>query len=120
MGYTKLSRVIEKEYPITAFEKEEGKMNKTKKSVPDQSVFKDPDKEARFWENHFDEAVANGKSTTVSFAKNLSETVNIRLDPTTLNMVRTEAKSKGLGPTQLIRMWIMEKIGNKHAQVGKI
>lgn len=95
-------------------------MKNTKKLVPAESVFKDPEREARFWENHFDEALASGKSTMVSFAKNLSETVNIRLDPTTLNIVRKEAKLKGLGPTQLIRMWIMEKIGNKHAQVEKI
>ncbi len=88
-------------------------MKMTKKSIPDVSVFKDREKEASFWEEHFDETLASGKSSEVSFAKNLSETVNIRLDPTTLTTVRNEAKAKGLGPTQLIRMWIMEKVSEK-------
>lgn len=93
-------------------------MNKTKKTVPDKLVFKDQGKEAKFWEKNFDEAWENGKPTKVSFAKNLSETLNIRLDPATINIVRDEARVKGLGPTQLIRMWIMEKIGKKDSQLS--
>ena len=93
-------------------------MKKTKKIVPDESIFKDKDKEARFWENNFDEAWANGKPVKAKFAKNLSETLNIRLDPETITEVREQAKVKGLGPTQLIRMWIMEKLGGKHTHTG--
>lgn len=85
-------------------------MKNIKKSVPDKSVFKDRKKEAKYWENNFDEAWKTGKSGKIVFAKNLSETVNIRLDPKTLTTVRNQAKAKGLGPTQLIRMWIMEKV----------
>ncbi|MBU3979486.1 BrnA antitoxin family protein [Patescibacteria group bacterium] len=92
-------------------------MNKTKKLVPNESVFKDQEKEADFWEKNFNEVFDKGKPTKVSFAKNLSETLNIRLDPTTINIVRDEAKAKGLGPTQLIRMWIMERIGKKSSHV---
>ena len=87
---------------------------KTKKLVPDESIFKDREKEAKFWEEHFDEALAQGKPMKVTFAKNLSETLNIRLDPSTITSVRKQAKAKGLGPTQLIRMWIMEKIDTSH------
>lgn len=86
-------------------------MKKIKKTIPDDSIFRDREKEAKFWEEHFDEAWAAGKPIKVKFAKNLSETVNIRLDPVTLTSVRKEAKAKGLGPTQLIRMWIMERVG---------
>ncbi len=86
-------------------------MKNIKKVVPSDSIFKDREKEATFWEENFDEAFSGGRSVNIKFAKNLSETVNIRLDPTTLNTVRNEAKAKGLGPTQLIRMWIMEKVG---------
>ena len=85
-------------------------MKKTKQPVPDESIFKDRDKEAKFWEENFDKAWEAGKRVKVKFAKNLSETINIRLDSQTLNIVRDEAKEKGLGPTQLIRMWIIEKI----------
>ena len=80
-----------------------------KQTSPDESIFKDRDKEAKFWEENFNKAF--GKSVKVKFAKNLSESINIRLDAQSLNVVREQAQKKGLGPTQLIRMWIMEKIG---------
>lgn len=89
-------------------------MKSIKKIIPTKSIFQDREKEAKFWEENFDEVLKDGKSIKVSFAKNLSETVNIRLDPQTLTTVRKQAKRKGLGPTQLIRMWIMEKIDEKY------
>ncbi len=82
-------------------------------AIPDKSIFKDREKEAKFWEENYKETWKSGKSVKVTFAKNLSKTLNIRLDPTTVTIVRSQAKAKGLGPTQLIRMWIMEKIGGK-------
>lgn len=82
-------------------------------NIPDEKVFRDREKEAAFWEKNYKEAFKNGKSVNVSFAKNLSESINIRLDAQSLDFVRKEAKAKGLGPTQLIRMWIMEKVGGK-------
>lgn len=88
-------------------------MKQTKKAVPNTLIFKDREKEARYWEEQFDNEFAGGKPQKATFAKNLSETLNIRLDPATVTIVRSEAKAKGLGPTQLIRMWIMEKIGGK-------
>lgn len=94
-------------------------MKQTKKSIPDESIFRDREKEARFWEKHFAQAWDTGKSAKISFAKNLSETVNIRLDPATLTMVRKQASIKGLGPTQLIRMWIMEKLNGEHINVAR-
>ena len=77
---------------------------------PDKSIFKDREKEAKFWETNYKEAWKKGKPVKIIFAKNLSETINIRLDSKTLEIVRNKASEKGLGPTQLIRMWIMEKI----------
>ena len=78
--------------------------------TPDKSIFTNRAKEAKFWEKHFDRAWGRGKSVQVKFAKNLSETINIRLEPDVLAHVRHKARKQGLGPTQLIRMWIMEKI----------
>lgn len=92
-------------------------MKKIKQSI-NESIFKDRDKEAKFWEENFEEAWKAGKPVKVKFAKNLSESINIRLDSQTLNVVRDEAKEKGLGPTQLIRMWIMEKINKKYHTAG--
>lgn len=80
----------------------------------DKSVFKDRNKEAKFLEENYREIWKTGKPIKVRFAKNLSETLNIRLDSGTLHNVKNQARKKGLGPTQLIRMWIMEKIEGKH------
>lgn len=85
------------------------KKNNSKFIEPTDEIFKDRDKEAKFWEENFDETWKRGKPVKVIFAKNLSENINVRLDTPTLNVVRTQAKEIGLGPTQLIRMWIMEK-----------
>lgn len=82
--------------------------------APHTSIFKDRDKEAKFWEENYRETWKTGKPIRVRFAKNLSMTINIRLDPQSLHNVRTQAAQKGLGPTQLIRMWVMEKIEGKN------
>jgi antitoxin component of RelBE/YafQ-DinJ toxin-antitoxin module len=45
--------------------------------------------------------------------------INIRLDPKTIDYVRQEADRKGIGPTQLIRMWIKERINeSRPSSVG--
>ncbi len=79
---------------------------------PSIETFKDRDKEAAFWEENFDTAAKIGKPIKVHFAKNLSETINIRLDTNSLHTIRIQALERGLGPTQLIRMWVMEKINS--------
>jgi len=83
-------------------------------NIPNKSIFKNRDKEAKFWEENYKDTWKQGKPVNIQFAKNLSVTINIRLDPKTLNVVRNVAQKKGLGPTQLIRMWIMEKISDKN------
>lgn len=85
-------------------------MKKTNQPIKGKLTFSDREKEAKFWEENFDEAWVAGKPIKAKFAKNLSESINIRLDSQTLSVVRNEAKAKGLGPTQLIRMWIMERL----------
>lgn len=86
--------------------------------APDTSIFKNRDKEAKFWEENYRKTWKTGKPIKVRFVKNLSETINIRLDPGTLNTVIYQARKRGLGPTQLIRMWIMEKLGGKNIQAA--
>ncbi len=80
---------------------------------PTIGIFKNRDKEARFWEKNYRATWKAGKPVNIRFAKNLSETINIRLDTPTLHDVCGRAKEKGLGPTQLIRMWIMERLENE-------
>lgn len=44
-------------------------MSKTKKIIPDESIFRDRDKEARFWEKNFNKVWVNSKSIKVKFVK---------------------------------------------------
>jgi hypothetical protein len=90
---------------------------------PKDSIFKNREQEARFWHEHFDQAQKDGKPVTVKIAKKiehiyLSDSINIRLDPQTSTAIRKEAQIKGLGPTQLIRMWIMEKMNQSSNQAN--
>lgn len=50
------------------------------------------------------------KTVRARFAKNLSQGITIRLDPKTLTKLRAQAHEKGLGPTTLARMWILEHL----------
>jgi hypothetical protein len=46
----------------------------------------------------------------VRVAKKLSEPVTMRIDLTTLEELRSRAAAKGIGPTTLIRIWILERL----------
>lgn len=81
---------------------------KPKEPIPE---FASREEEAEFWDTHdladyWDEF----KPVDVRFAKNLSEGITIRLDSETLAKLRSRAKEKGIGPTTLARMWILEHL----------
>lgn len=44
------------------------------------------------------------------FAKNLSQGIKVRFDPETITRLREYAKEKGVGPSTLVRMWVMERL----------
>ena len=76
--------------------------------------FKNIEEEVKYWNthslaDHWDEF----KPINVTFAANLSEGITVRFDSATLNRLRTQAKSKGLGATSLIRMWVMERLASE-------
>ncbi len=73
--------------------------------------FASREEEAEFWDTHdITEYQDELKPVRVRFAKNLSEGITIRLDPETLRELRTRAREKGIGPTTLARMWILERL----------
>ncbi len=82
--------------------------NNTITTIPN---FTNHEEEAKFWETHTIADLANElKPVEVHFAKNLSEGITIRFDQITLNKLRVIAHTKGLGPTTLARMWILEHL----------
>ncbi len=80
----------------------------THSSIP---TFKTLEEEAALWDMH-DPADLQGELRTVRahFAKNLSAGLNIRLDPHSLEQLRSVARKKGIGPTTQARIWIMEHL----------
>lgn len=87
--------------------------------MKDQSVSRIPDfksyeEEAEFWDTHdTTECEDEFKPVQVCFAKNLSVNFKVRFDPETAIKLRKIAKEQGIGPTTLIRMWILEHL--RHA-----
>ncbi len=73
--------------------------------------FSNREEEAEFWDTHditdyLDEL--NPVETRV--APNLSEGITIRFDAQTLAEIRSYAQDRGIGPTTLMRMWILERL----------
>lgn len=73
--------------------------------------FKSREEEADFWDTH-DTAdfEAEFRPVDVRFARKLSAGLTIRLDIQTLSELRRRAHAKGLGPTTLARMWVLERL----------
>lgn len=75
------------------------------------------EEEAEFWDTHdttdFEDEM---KPVKVTFAQNLSEPLSIRLDPDTLAQLRARAHEKGIGPTTLARMWLLERLRSERME----
>lgn len=80
----------------------------TKSRIPE---FGSIEEEAEFWDSHDTTDYEDEfKPVRVRFAKNLSEGITIRVDPQTVAKLRSCAHKKGVGPTTLARMWILERL----------
>ena len=85
------------------------KTSPTPKRVPE---FATVEEESAFWATHSTaDYEAEFKPVRVRFAKRLSTGITIRLDPDTLEKLRTLAHEQGIEPTTLIRMWVLERLG---------
>ena len=79
-----------------------------RKQIP---KFKSYQEEAKFWQTHSAaDYLHEMKPVKVRFAKNLSQGITIRFDKRTLENLRETAHKKGMGPTTLARMWILEHL----------
>lgn len=87
------------------------KQKKTKDPIPGKEASRD--EVAAFWDTHsaadyWDEL----RPIKVRVAKNLSEGITIRFDEKTLSRLRNKAEKKGIGPTTLARMWILDRLAS--------
>jgi predicted DNA binding CopG/RHH family protein len=87
-------------------------MTEKKRKVKSRiSNFESLEEEAEFWDTH-DTADYEGefKPVKVRFAKNFSEGITIRFDHETLEGLRARANKRGISPTALARIWIIERL----------
>ncbi len=91
-----------------------GQARRKKSPIP---RFKNREEEAKFWDTH---SVADYwdefRPVQVRFAKNLSQVLPVRFDAETLDRLRRVAHKKGIGPTTLVRMWVMERLGGSRKE----
>jgi hypothetical protein len=89
---------------------------KPQKRIPE---FASLEEEAAFWDTHSTaDYEAEFTPVRLRFAKRLSSGVTIRLDLDTLKQLRTMAQEKGIGPTTLIRTWVLERLRDTVAHRG--
>jgi len=73
--------------------------------------FKNREEEAKFFDTHdMADFQDEFKIIKAKFNKNLSSGITIRFDDKTLGKIREIAQEKGIGPTTLARMWILEHL----------
>lgn len=92
----------------------------TSRSASRIPQFATREEEAAWWDTHdVTDYLDELEPVRVRFAKNLSEGLTVRLDPQTMQELRERARRQGIGPTTLIRMWVMERLRaetGRHAQ----
>jgi len=85
-----------------------------KGTIKPMKPFKTLEEEANFWDTHsaLDEI---NEGTLVGFHQaNKTDTLTVRFDPKDIQKLREKAFHKGVGPTTLARMWILEELNKSH------
>ncbi len=79
--------------------------------------FKSVQEEAEFWDTH-DTTVFEDefKESKTEFARPLDHILAVRLEAKTISQLARVAESLGIGPSTLVRMWVIERL---HQLEGK-
>jgi hypothetical protein len=86
---------------------------KKKKSEGRIPTFKTVEEEAEFWDTHdsvdFEDEFEDAPD--IIFVKaGPKKTVSVRLDAASLEAVTKRAREMGIGPSTLIRLWVLERL----------
>jgi predicted DNA binding CopG/RHH family protein len=92
-------------------------MTQKRPAIP---AFKTIQEEAEFWDKHdTTKFESEFKPVKVRFGKRLSQGITVRLDEETLLVLRMLASQKGIGPTTLARMWILEHLREEESRTQR-
>jgi hypothetical protein len=73
--------------------------------------FKSREEEAQFWETHSTtEFEDEFEEVKLKVARPLSHILAVRLDARTIDRLAELGRAKGLGPSTLARMWLLERL----------
>lgn len=72
--------------------------------------FKSYEEEADFWDIHSPLEYGIWREVKLEFAKPLVHILGVRLDAKTIDLLTKLGAESGLGPSTLVRTWIMEKL----------
>lgn len=72
--------------------------------------FKSYEEEADFWDTHSPLDYGTWKEVKLEFAKPLVHILGVRLDAKTIDQLAKLGSGMGIGPSTLVRMWVMEKL----------
>jgi hypothetical protein len=75
--------------------------------------FDSKEEEARFWQKTGVDQLSPDQYEEVEVerpGRPLSATFAVRFDPRTVELIRHVARSQGLGATQLVRTWVLERL----------
>lgn len=72
--------------------------------------FKSYEEEADFWDTHSPLDFGTWKEVKLEFAKPLVHILGVRLDAKTIDLLAKLGGEMGIGPSTLVRMWVLEKL----------
>ena len=83
------------------------KVEETRKKIP---RFKSREEEAEFWDTHSPLEYGEWEEVELKVARPLAHTLTVRLDARTIDRLATAGRKKGIGPSTLVRMWLLERL----------
>ncbi len=100
----------------TGREYNQGRASKTKSRIP---RFKTIEEESQFWDTHstadFEDEFEEVKDVKfVVHRSPVDRALTVRVDRDTYVRLAEEARERGIGPTTLVRMWILEHLRRGH------
>lgn len=74
-------------------------------------VFESAEQEAVFWDRRDSEDfVSEWRKTRLRFGPALRHVLSVRLEPETIARLAEIGRGLGIGPSTLVRMWVLEKL----------
>jgi len=72
--------------------------------------FKSREEEADFWDTHSPLEYGEWEEVELKVARPLNHILAVRMDAKTIDRLAAVGRKKGIGPSTLARMWLLERL----------